>query len=151
MQVEIFSDASHWRGKCAGAFVIGRHRDPEGVLLPQVIKSVDAELLTTTIAIRECLKRGMVSYIVHTDLLQIDAILWLKKTPFSLNLAQLIEQCQCRIEPDAHQFAEYHLCHHRARAMVGINGTQHPWRVRELERQRKSKSVVEVELKGGLD
>lgn len=149
MQVEIFSDASQHAGKFAGAFIIGRHQGPQGVLLPQCKKSVDAELLTTTIAIRECLKRGMVPYIVHTDLLQIDAILWLGKTPFSRDLRQLIEQCQCRIEPDARQFTEYHLCHHRARAMAGINGTQHPWRLTQL-RQKKPAAEL-VELKGGLD
>lgn len=149
MSLDIFSDASECDGQYAGAYIIGRACEPCGVLLTGCHTSIEAELLTTTIAIRACLKSGLRVGFIHTDLLHIDIILQRARSNAARDLRRLLFDSGAKaIVPDAWNFAEYHLCHHRARAMAGINGTKHPFRVKEL---RRTKTKVERELKGGLE
>lgn len=146
--VDIFSDASGDGTRWAGAYIIGRYGEPEGVMLRGCTSAFDAELETAIIALRRCLADGRVPFAVHIDIQPIDDILWKGRNGRVKELRSLLEATATIIVDDAQQFPEYRRCHHAARSMVGCNGDRHPFRVREL---RKANIVSAKELKGGLD
>lgn len=124
--VHVFSDASQGRLWYTGAFIVGDEQ-PVGVIHDDCRNSMEAELLTAEIAIREARQSHPASAIVlHSDLAAIHAILLNKRNAGAYKLALAVVECNVAVLSDANQHGRHRKCHHHARVTAGIYGERHP-------------------------
>jgi hypothetical protein len=136
LRFDVFSDASGFQGRWAGAYVLGRGGEPVAVILDGCKKAVEAELTLMSLAVEAALASpdcpANHELLIHTDLKSIDQILLYAKRGPAAKLRWLLGEHKARIMADAWNFKEYNRCHCQARIEVGCYGTKHPRRQTQL-------------------
>lgn len=132
--VHVFSDASVGKLGFSGAYIIGEE-GPIGIYV-EAANSTEAELRTSAAAVLEARARHSHSkLIVHTDLESIDRILVTRRARGAMILLHALEECgDYELRPDGNDHKQHRQCHHHARVMAGIKGTQHPKLTKERKR-----------------